>query len=999
MALWQRRASSSPSAIAHRATRSSGNAWYCYSFQMERDSSFVIAGFASFEDFSSRMILLPLHDDECTGAQVGSHEVHGFASHGKMPHEDGCQLPIEAVDSFTSVEMDEAEADHGTADADACCKRQNIGQPQPVPVGYVLVEIRNSDVDEDLETIEFASLLSLLRESSFPLSLVFAAPPNDTHTPTPQGRFFAENNGALCKNGEGDGKEFHQKLSSESSSATLDVEEESSDDDDSSGEDAKEKSQHLATLVSREDAEKYAKQAATAAAQLRGRFSRWGYQAATRAADAASQVKELRDDRQRKSKDEQQSRDDQNGGSQQTNQLNSMNGHEPQDMPVEAIPSAPFDDGSGTGEGKDATHSPKLSDPMEECFLFVQTPAGFEPLPCAKCDDVADSSHEHPSISSSEVVSVRLSKEKACLAKNGRYTFQWYRSKSPMASEDTRDWTLLRGACYAAYQPSVSDAGQYLRCIIKYGSASSGTNISEQVCHLQRPISIAQSLFNSVTTTLLGYKETVTFGNLRDVDTLMSVRVKINVKSNDEFITSSSIFIDKEVSGENKESELISHKHFQAEADPAKPRLFDLICSSHGRLRLDAANRKSRETLLLALGVANFKGKLSSLSLETNLFPSCETEVEISAGSDSSVICTIDEPTPQPNSLAVTSDMSHSERLEARLSEMNSLLLSKDVAIRKLQHEFVSSDKAKKESENELHACMNSEQKANDALAECEALLEVSNKKIDDLLKAQHDAEISHERNLRSLNNEKAVLTSMVEARDHKIRALTEQVASLETSLESEQSAVIESLKSTIHQTQEKCSTSERVIAKMKHTEEELQQDLNSAKGIVLNLNDKFLAVKETATKRDSECRKLKMERNSLKNKADSLSKEMLRMSKDNTETLEIEKLKSVIKDLRHVNGDLQRQIEVEKTEKRDALGKLEAAYMAHRQSVNYQLSTDGNHDACISDPRIAELESVISSMTEYLNAKEMQVDTLKQVNETLTKEVNNLSIVQRQKK
>jgi chromosome segregation ATPase len=239
----------------------------------------------------------------------------------------------------------------------------------------------------------------------------------------------------------------------------------------------------------------------------------------------------------------------------------------------------------------------------------------------------------------------------------------------------------------------------------------------------------------------------------------------------------------------------------------------------------------------------------------------------------------------------------------------------------------------------------------------------------------------------------------MVEARDHKIRALTEQVASLETSLESEQSAVIESLKSTIHQTQEKCSTSERVIAKMKQTEDELQQDLNSAKGIVLDLNDKFLAAKETATKRDSECRKLKMERNSLKNKADSLSKEMLRMSKDNTETLEIEKLKSVIKDLRHVNGDLQRQIEVEKTEKRNALGKLEAAYMAHRQSVNYQLSTDGNHDACISDPRIAELETVISSMTEYLNAKEMQVDTLKQVNETLTKEVNNLSIVERQKK
>jgi len=110
-------------------------------------------------------------------------------------------------------------------------------------------------------------------------------------------------------------------------------------------------------------------------------------------------------------------------------------------------------------------------------------------------------------------------------------------------------------------------------------------------------------------------------------------------------------------------------------------------------------------------------------------------------------------------------------------------------------------------------------------------------------------------------------------------------------------------------------------------------------------------------------------------------------------EALETEKLKTVIKQLTRENGDLQEQVEVVKSEKRDALGKLEATCLAHQQSVSsHQLSTDGNRGACVSDQRIDELESVISSMTEYLNAKEMQIGTLKQVNRALTEDMNKLA-------
>jgi hypothetical protein len=42
-------------------------------------------------------------------------------------------------------------------------------------------------------------------------------------------------------------------------------------------------------------------------------------------------------------------------------------------------------------------------------------------------------------------------------------------------------------------------------------------------------------------------------------------------------------------------------------------------------------------------------------------------------------------------------------------------------------------------------------------------------------------------------------------------------------------------------------------------------------------------------------------------------------------------------------------------------------------------------------DHRISELESVIASMTEYLSAKDMQIETMKQVSEVI---LNDHSIV-----
>merc|ERR1711957_563368 len=76
--------------------------------------------------------------------------------------------------------------------------------------------------------------------------------------------------------------------------------------------------------------------------------------------------------------------------------------------------------------------------------------------------------------------------------------------------------------------------------------------------------------------------------------------------------------------------------------------------------------------------------------------------------------------------------------------------------------------------------------------------------------------------------------------------------------------------------------------------------------------------------------------------------------------------------------------------EKREAEEKMEATCMAHQQSVSsYQQSRDGGHGSGASMQRVEELEGVILSLTEYLNAKEMQIDTLRQVNRVLADDVD----------
>ena len=331
-------------------------------------------------------------------------------------------------------------------------------------------------------------------------------------------------------------------------------------------------------MPSREEATKYAKAAAAqAATELRGRLSRWGFQ-------AASAVQELREERQRKIKEEHQKEETQKGdhrneGSSVTvdamKKISVIENVLSHDSPLEtntkpcSVETSAASSSNGnidkvrlrtsennvgnTAVAASLTTSPlsvvtapnesfqaETMDSMESCHIYLQTPSGFlllslsEESLCAKAEkeeNTLSSNDIIPPVTNTSVISVRLSKDRACtVGKSGGFTFQWYRSTNRYKEESSADlgedqnnqqscgssssstgWSLLPGACYAAYQPSVSDAGHRLCCLIEFRT---GDNVTRQVCVLPCIVSIDQPLFDAAKTTLLAGKNSAMFGSL-----------------------------------------------------------------------------------------------------------------------------------------------------------------------------------------------------------------------------------------------------------------------------------------------------------------------------------------------------------------------------------------------------------------------------------------------------------------------------------------------------
>ncbi|KAL7494339.1 hypothetical protein ACHAWT_003096 [Skeletonema menzelii] len=359
------------------------------------------------------------------------------------------------------------------------------------------------------------------------------------------------------------------------------------------------------------------------------------------------------------------------------------------------------------------------------------------------------------------------------------------------------------------------------------------------------------------------------------------------------------------------------------------------------------------------------------------------------------------------------------KQLETQLAEAHSRLEKKNTALNKLQKKLDASLNERKkiekesrqtkkdfEAKNKKHektiATLTEEvQIITKALTECETELEERNKKIDNLVAGNRDKALEHDKAVKALNNELSVCKAAIEARDSKVEALKESMTELNAKLaaQAKELSAVESLRNDLTQSKTQSSTAVQVIEKMKKEESEFQNELKEAKGIVDELSKKYNAAKASAAKSNTEAdkikadyRRLKMERNSLKTKAESLQKEMNQIAKNSknnqVDSEAFDKLRHELQQLRLEHIELQRDLDTERTEKRDLRAELNASRLAHQNPIiNYQptVETDGS-------PRIEELERIISEMTEYSSAQALQIETLRQVNAALTEDISNTS-------
>lgn len=683
---------------------------------------------------------------------------------------------------------------------------------------------------------------------------------------------------------------------------------------------------------------------------------------------------------------------------------------------------------------------------QQPCRLYLQTCFDkFEPLTIT-----------NGKVTTSSVISVRRSELQACPIQG--YSFQWFRAvqninKVETSSDRSEDqtqrmgWALLKGATYAAYQPTATDVGHQLKCIVtiqdeKDTDAQHSRGEMVVSCETKGRIHADMALFNGARQAL---GRGAQFSNLMGRGNAKGriFRVQIEIAMTDKTTVLSATTI-SQVSGSTSEP-LHSKPILQISAvsDPCNPKCFDLVfpkglqesagmvsalASNDGRLELEAPNRLTRETLLLSLGIANFNGKPADLTTSTVLFDdTLHLEEIITIAPVTPAREMITEPpleffTPLEENKPVT-DTPHVERslslvddrvrnLELELQHLLSKMTRKDKVVSDLQRQVAHSESQRLVSEKTLASCQQELRNSRDESSDLRStILKTQNRMAAQdammrRLQDDHKLQIGSletrimdqtgniaqlEKNVRSLQNEKAVLTAGIEAREsklHKMDALQATVDSLSSKLASSHT-IHEELKKMHQLHREQAATLLKSAASEDDSKRAVEEAQKTIEILTTKLQDeqkKNATIKIDLNEAKNMHQILKSERNSYKQKAESLTKEIALLCRKGRTLHDVQRI------LADEDSRIT-EIEILKTQKKKALEDLTEYRIAYQQSLVTQLkSRNVNGSAMKAMEKICELERVILELTEYVNAKEMQLETVMQVNHALTEEVNSLA-------
>jgi len=529
----------------------------------------------------------------------------------------------------------------------------------------------------------------------------------------------------------------------------------------------------------------------------------------------------------------------------------------------------------------------------------------------------------------------------------------------------------------------------------------------------------------------------------------------------------------------------------------ANAEMVQALCTD-GKFQLEAPNRMTRESILLALGIANFGGKPSQLNASTILFPelgskSPETHtvaahksllddeascLTTSSGASSAVLSTSGlVPSTPPKSIhaSTTSSSSNSaavfvsssasigggipratsihqrqsslsstttghaslplpppsamhlsqmhdpaiqermRQMEEELAFLQSKLARKDKVVSEMQRRLTTVDASWEHTKQELSTCqtnlkqsqaevsrlnhenhqLRAKEQAHEAdLMRRQAEHDMKIAELQDVIQQQSTELVTSRKSQKSLQNDKAVLQAAVEARETKLS----KMQTLQNSFKALEEKVgqHEHLKKELEMAHNRSGQIKADLDRVLHLETDVREQLHMAQQTVDQLNERLQASDKENARLTQEMKSmkdkhhtLKMERNNFKAKGDSLTKEISKLCRHGRTLKDIERI--VANEESRVE-----EVEVLRKQKRQALEDAHEYRTSYEQSkiVTQQLQQYGANSDLTNKAieRSAELERLLAEMTEYVNAKEMQLETMKQVNEALQDEIHVLA-------
>ena len=748
--------------------------------------------------------------------------------------------------------------------------------------------------------------------------------------------------------------------------------------------------------------------------------------------------------------------------------------------------------------------------------IFLHTTTGAW-LPVRLIDGsvaVAEKKVAELRITNTSMVSVRLSQTEAC--PSGQYTFQWFRSNgkrppqwvsSPRSSVDCsislasgssndrhnqhEEWTLIDGAVNAVFQPSATEVGHRLRCVVTCTLCDSEDE--EDSCSKEEEAEVkvaleiagivfaAQPLFNGARQALVRGAQFAGLsgrGKLEGRSFLLKISMAFIPSTGNEPKQLTSSVVIYQVSGQTAEP---MHPEDQpilsvtARCDHSSSKGFELVfvkgipesapmieaLATDCSFELEASNRLARESLLFALGIANYAGEPVNLDETTILFDSpsllpwrphsklslVDSDTDVSDGSTVSDGCRSGissrstsplqqrhdsllqtpelPPRPlmaRPNSsdsglhkrslsLGTGDDSSRVQELQEQLEAMQAKLDRKSKVVSELQRRITTTESTFSVMEQKLAACelereahesdnkvlrlsLKTVEKRADAsesmIQEMRSTHENSIVSLEEQVSSRDEKIAQLEKTVRTLQNEKAVLSAAVEARDSKLSKLSDLQKSFDRL--SEKVEENDSLRKEINDVQLRYKAKCEELEASKESEKKQLKDLQAARQHTKQVMESLKKEKNKTASHQTELeaqqmkiQKLIAERNSYRQRGESLSKEIGRVCRNGRTIRDVEKL---------IADDATRCQEVEllREQKRKLTRELEHYRISYEQSLEAQRMAGMDHNASRLFERNVELERLLSELTEYVNAKEMQLGTLMEVNEALQSEIRDLA-------